>query len=421
MKMQHLFALALLTAVCPMAAQAALSLPDVPAAQAQAKAADKPALILWYGADWQPDAAAIEAQWNKLAEAGLPVVLGVYNDAIGTAWDARQRALPVSTYNAPMGVLLAADGSLLATYPGRVVRDAEATAAAVNKTLAVVPEFTRLLAQARTLTGSAAAEAAGKALSLLAPADAVQHAELKKIITTQDPQDTTGYKAEFCTDHLAMYADINRILRGGADGNLSGSARCFTEAEGYIKAVLAKRPMFTEQHQQWLCGLAYVYRERFTSCKDEAARTDMLRCYAEAAALDPTTQVGKGAAKYRQYWDPTSYYVVRDHFYDAYCQTHNFDKEWRIDVTEDVKAGAGTYSFRLVPYADGAMVTRDYRLFVNGKQVSDNGDAQLNTKSVELSLPEIPADAVVEVRLIARCLDHWMGPSGKVVMEKTKP
>lgn len=407
-----------LAALGTLTAPAALNLPEAPAAQQQAKTAGKPALILWYGADWQPDAAAVEAQWTELTKAGLPVVLGKYNDALGTPWDTRQRALPVSTYNAPIGILLSAEGSLIATYPGKVVRDAKATQAAVEKTLAIVPDFTKLLESARAATGKDAAEAAGKALALLTPADAEQHAELKKIITANDPDDVTGYKAEFCTDHLAMFADLNRLLRGGADGNLTGAARDFAAAEAYAKAVLAKRPMYTEKRQQWLCGLAYVHREKFTSCKDEKARDNMLACYAEVVRLDPTTQHGIGAAKYHQYWDPNSYYVIKDHFYDAYCQTHNFDKEWRMDVTDDVKAGAGTYTVQLIPCADGPIITRAYRLYVNGKEVSDNGDPNVSTKTAELTLPELPEGATVELRLIAQCRDHWMGPSGHIVVNK---
>lgn len=416
--MKHTLFLMALAALGTLTAPAALDLPEAPAAQQQAKAAEKPALILWYGADWQPDAAAIETQWTQLAKAGLPVVLGKYNDALGTPWDTRQRALPVSTYNAPMGVLLTHDGFLVATYPGKVVRDAKATKAAVEKSLAIVPEFVKQLDAARAATGTAAAESAGKALALLAPADAEQHTELKKIITTNDPADVTGYKAEFCTDHLAMYADLNRILRGGEDGKLEGAARDFAAAEAYVEGVLAKRAMYTEKRQQWLCGLAYIHREKFTSCKDEASRDKMLACYAEVVKLDPTTQHGIGAAKYHQYWDPTSYYTIKDHFYDAYCMTHNFDKEWRMDITDDVKAGAGTYTVQLIPYADGPVITRAYRFFVDGKEVSDNGDPNVNTKTAELTLPAVPAGAKVELRLIAQCKDHWMGPCGKIEVKK---
>lgn len=416
--MKNIYLFMALTALGALTAPAALNLPEVPAAREQAKAVEKPVLILWYGADWQPDAAAIEAQWEQLAKAGLPVVLGKYNDALGTPWDTRQRALPVSTHNAPMGVMLTHEGLLIATYPGKVVRSAEATEAAVKKTLAVLPEFVKQLNAAREQTGIPAAEAAGKALALLDPADAVQHAALKKIITTHDPDDTTGYGAEFCTDHLAMYAVINRILRGGEDGNEKGATRKFDDAEAYVTAVLAKREMFAEKRQQWLSGLAYVYREKFTSTGDTAARDKMLSCYAKVVELGPDTQYGHGAARYHQYWDPNSYYTIKDHFYDAYCQTHNFDKEWRMDVTEDVKAGAGTYKITLIPCADGPIITRAYRFYVDGKEVSSNGDPTVSTKSTELTLPAVPAGAKVELRLIAQCKDHWMGPSGRIEVKK---
>lgn len=414
--MKHTLFLMALAALGTLTAPAALDLPEAPAAKQQGKIAEKPVLILWYGADWQPDAAAIEAQWTELAKAGLPVVLGKYNDALGTPWDTRQRALPVSTYNAPIGILLTHDGLLIATYPGKVVRDAAATKAAVEKTLAIVPEFVKQLDEARAHTGVPAAEAAGKALSLLAPADAEQHGALKTIITTHDPADVTGYKAEFCTDHLAMYADINRILRGGEDGKLTGAERDFAAAQAYVEGVLAKRTMYTEKRQQWLCGLAYIHREKFTSssCKDDAARDKMLTCYEEVVRLDPTTQHGIGAAKYHQYWNPNSYYTIKDHFYDAYCMTHNFDKEWRMDITDDVKAGAGTYTVQLIPYADGPVITRDYRFYVDGKEVSNNGDPSVSTKTAELTLPDVPAGAKVELRLIAQCRDHWMGPCGRI-------
>lgn len=288
--------------LAPLGAQAALPFPTVEPAKQQAKTEGKPALILWYGPQWQYDAPDIEAQWQQLAAAGLPVVIGQYTDDMGQKWDDRWRTVGFNPYNAPLGYLFAPDGTFMACYPRPVALSAEKTAAAVKAALEILPRFTELVAKARSEKGIPAATAAGQALELLALNDAYSQAELKKIITAQDPDNKTGYSDLFCTDHMAMYNRINKAMEG-PDGKLRGGDRKFADGYALVNGVLATpHEMKPEQRQMWLCGLAYVYREEFRATGKPELRQKMLDTYAEVVKVDPASEYGIGAEGYIHYW-----------------------------------------------------------------------------------------------------------------------
>ncbi len=401
-----------------------VSFPEVPAAKEQAKAEGKPTLVLWYGSDWMSNAADLCTAWQKLAEdSKLPVIFAQYDEKVGTTDETRKKvAMPFPEYNLPVAVLFAPDGTYMASYRGKDVFSAESMAEAVSKTLANAQPFMELVEQARTAQGKESALAAGKALALLNPRDAARHAELTKIINERDPKDETGYRSLFCYDHLNMYKLINDILKGGPEGKLGGRERRFDEAEAFVKRVLSRaegtQPEFSvARQQQWLAGLYHVQKERMcsTGSKD---RNAVLATLHRIIQLDPTSDYGVGATAYHRYWNPYSFFEIKDFFYDPSTQSHGFEKDWHVDVTSKIN-GAGTYNFRLVPHVNGSMVTRNYRLIVNGTEVGRaNVDPKTDTKSVDFTIPELPEGSKVEVWLTAQCNDHWLNCSGSVEMEK---
>ncbi len=65
------------------------------------------------------------------------------------------------------------------------------------------------------------------------------------------------------------------------------------------------------------------------------------------------------------------------------------------------------------------MVSRNYRLLVNGKEVAKaDAPANKNTKSVQFDVPSIPKGAKVEVQFTVQCNDGWFGCSGHIEMKK---
>lgn len=414
------FALAALL-LLPAVSQAAAPLPDVPAAKEQAKTADKPLLVLWHGSDWLYDDAAVLKAFEQVRESGLPVVFGQFDDLTGLPNEQREKTLPVGAqFSLPLAVLLAPDGTFVAKYPAAVVRDPAALQASVKKSLAALPRFTEQVKKARSSQGAEAAAAAKVALSLLAEEDALQHRELKELITKQDPMDASGARAAYATDHLAMYKDINLILAGGENGSKKGADRDFSKAAAYVDGIIARgKDMPLYSRQQWLAGLGYVYKEQWQSTKSAEARLKSAEAYRKCASLAPETEYGKGAAKYARYMDPDAFIAISDFNYDSGEQTLGFEKDWHVNVTPCMQ-GAGTYTFRLVPRNNGGMVTRNYRLIVNGKQVAtaDGIDDKQNTKEVNFSVPALPQHATVEVWLTAQCNDGWFGCSGSIEMKK---
>ncbi len=422
----YLLSLLLAMGLLPLDTASTISFPEAPAAKEQAKQEGKPTLILWHGSDWMTESATLCSQWQKLAngaEGELPVVFGQYDEKVGTTDEVRNKvAMPFPEYNLPVAVLFAPDGTYMASYRGKTVFSAADMQAAVKKTLAQLPEFTNLVKQARETQGRESAIAAGKALSLLNIKDACRHPELTRIINERDPQDETGYRTMFCYEHMGMYKLINDLLKGGPEGTLGGAARHFDEAEKYVRDVLSRKggtqpELGLEQQQQWLAGLYYVQKERMrsTGSKD---RGELLATLRRIIQLNPDNEYGRGAATYHRYWDPNSWFDIKDFFYDASTQSHGFEKDWHIDVTSKLK-GPGVYSFRLVPRTNGALMTRNFRLIVNGEEIARASiDPRTDTKAVDFTIPELPEGAKVEVWLTAQCNDHWLNCAGSIQMER---
>ncbi len=424
----YLITLSLAMGMLPLASAATVPFPDVPAAKAQAKEAGKPTLVLWHGSDWMEESARLCSEWQKLATANdmpLPVIFAQFDEKVGTKDETRNKvAMPVSEFNLPVAVLLAPDGTYMATYRGKTVLSATGMQQAVQKTLANLPQFTALVKQARETKGLESATAAGKALSLLNIKDACRHAELTRIINERDPKDETGYRTMFCYEHMGMYKLINDILKGGPEGKLGGAERRFDEAEKYVQDVISRRggtqpQLGTEQQQQWLAGLYYVQKERMCSTgKKPEDLKQVLATLKRIIKVNPKSEYAHGATAYLRYWAPSSHFQINDYFYDASHQSHGFEKDWHVDVTKSVKE-PGTYTFSLTPFSNGALITRNYRLVINGKEVARPAvDPQTSTKSVDLTVPNLPKGAKVEVWLTARCDDHWLNCSGRIDMKK---
>ncbi len=423
-----LLTLALALGLLPLATAATLSFPDVPTAKEQAKSAGKPTLVLWHGSDWIRESSALCREWQKLASATdmpLPVIFAQFDEKTGTTDEERNRAaMAVQEFNLPVAHLYAPDGTFMATYRGKAVLSATGMQKSVQKTLAKLPQFTALVKQARETQGKESAVAAGKALSLLAPADACRHRELINLINKHDPQDETGYRSMFCYEHMGMYKLINDTLKGGAEGTLGGAERKFAEAEKMLRDILSRRggsqpELDPEMEQMWLAGLYYVQKEHLCSTgKKPEDLKKMLATLKRIIKIDPKSEYGVGAKAYHRYWDPESYFEIKDFYYDGSNQTKGFEKDWHIDITKRVKS-PGTHTITLVPSLNGNMSTRNYRLVINGKEVSRASvDPNTSTKTVDLTIPNFPKGARIEVWLTAQCNDHWFGCSGRIDVKK---
>ncbi len=420
----HLLTLSLALGLLAPATAATVPFPSAPEAKAKANAENKPILLLWHGSDWMEESSELCKAWKELASKGnLPVILAQFDEKTGLTDEERKAAgMPVEEYDLPVALLLAPDGSFMARYRGKTVLSADAMQKAVKKSLAKMDAFTTNLKQARESQGLDSVRAAGKALEQMAVRDAVKQRELTKLISDRDPNDETGYRSMFCLEHMGMYKIINDILKGGPEGKLGGAERDFAAAEKRVRDILGRHggsqpKLATEQHQQWLAGLYYIQKERMVSTKS-TDRKDVLATLDAIVKLDPKSEYGKGAKTYYDYWNPDSYFVVEDFFYEPRHQVHGFEKDWHVDVTEKVK-GPGTYVFRLVPEFDGSMVTRNYRLMVNGKEVARPAiDEKQSTKQVEFTVPDVPKGAKVEVWLTTQCHDHWFSCHGHIEMEK---
>ncbi len=422
--MKNVLLTSLLAPLAALTVQAAtLPFPDVAAAKEQAAASGKPALIVWYGSDWQHGVDAFCKKWQKLAASNSSTyIFGQFDDKTGLEGGIRNKALPIEHFNLPAVILLAPDGSFMAEYSGELVKNPDSK---LLKQLAqptrLAARFAELAQKARSSSGKAAVINAATALYLLPTKDAMRNKELTGIINKHDPKDETGFRAQFCLDHLGMYDEINGILKGGTTGKLAGKERKFDEAEAYVRGVLAKKALQgNDRRQQWLAGLSYVLRERILSTTTPETRdvSPLLATLDEIIKLDPTSQYGKGAAKFRHYWDPTTYNTIKGGYYTRGDQTLGFEKDWHIDVTSSIK-GAGTYTFSLVPVENGSMISRNFRLVVNGKVVATPSiPADKNTKTVDFEVPAIPKGAKVEVWLTAKCSNGWMESTGFIRMEK---
>ncbi len=406
-------------ALCVQAA--ALTYPDVDAAKEQAQQAGKPALIVWYGSDWQPNADKFVKDWQAAGAAhGATYVFGQFDEKVGQERD-RNKVLPIEHFNLPAVVLLAPNGSYMAELSGKELGNAESAVKKLAPLAAKADQFAQLTKKARSAQGTEAVKAAAEALSMLPIKDAMRHRELCGIINKNDPEDKSGYRAQFCLDHLGMYGEIRGILKGGKEGKLDGKERKFDEAEAYVRAVLSSPVLKgTERRQQWLAGLSYVIRERILSTTTPENRdvTALLDVFREIVKLDPESQYAVGATKFLHYWDPATFNTVKGGYYTRGHQTLGFEKDWHVDVTDSYK-GPGTYTFTLDPVENGSMVSRNYRVAINGKVVAKAAIPETeNTKTVELEVPTLPEGATLEVWLTAKCNNGWMESSGYIRMEK---
>ncbi len=422
----HLLTLSLALGLLLPATAATVKFPDAPAAREQAKKDNKPILLLWYGSNWMNKTSELCQAWESLStKAGLPVVFAQFDEKTGLTEEDRKKAdMPTQEFDLPIALLFTPDGSMVARYTGKMVRSAADMEKAVKQDLKKVTAFAAKAKLAKESNGKEAAIAAGKALELLDLPTARRHKQMTEIIKRHDANDETGYLSKFCMDHLKMYEVINNLLKGGPGGNKNGKDRDFDAAEKKVRDTISrhngKQPALgTEEKQMWLAGLYYIQKERMLAqgSKDRSAVLDTLQ---QIIKLAPKSEYGKGAKTYHTYWDPDSFFEVKNAFYESKHQVHGFEKDWHVDVTDQVK-GPGTYTVTLVPYLNGGLNTRDFRLAVNGKVVSNATiDPKKNTKTAELELKSIPKGAKVEVWLTTQCHDHWFGCSGKIELTKKK-
>lgn len=405
-----------------MNASAALNAPDVPAAREQAAAAGKPALIIWHGSDWMHNAPALHNQWQQL-DKNDQFILGQFDEKAEKAENkpGRGSVLGLEMYNLPVGVLLSKDGSFMACYDAATMTAPgnEKLLAAVGKTLQQHERFCELAAQARAATGIPAAQAAGQALSLLTVEDAMRQRELCGIINNQDPKDETGYRSLYALEHMGMYREINACLKGGPEGKLTEADRDFDTAEAYVRATIAKGMLSGERLQQWLAGLAWVQRERMLATKS-TDRAALLETFKRIIDIDADSQYGIGAEKLYSYWDPASIYTIEDYYFDSRDLCVHADKEWRINITSAVD-GHGRYTISLHQQEGGDLITRNYRLLINGQVVETAENPEESVKSVRFYIPDLKPGDKVEIQLTARYYDGWFGACGHVTVSKDTP
>lgn len=410
--MKKSFFILLMLLCAQLSTAALLSLPNVEETQKLAKERNKPAVILWYGSDWTYKAERLCNVWKKFST-NKGFVWGQYDNKTG----AKPQKMPIECFNMPVALILAPDGTFMRCLPASLVQgDPKDIIEEFKKTAQIVDKFQELVKQAESSNGTAAANAAGSALDLLPMEDALRCGKLKNIIKKHDPNDSTGYLTLYTIEHMGMYRLINNKLKGGAEGTLKGNERNFAEALAYVNKVLSNKKLKGEILQQWYCGLAYVLKEQVLSSKSEKWQP-VLDAYQKAVDVDPTSQYGIGAAKVKRYWDPNAYIEFDRDYYGSGDQNVHMEKEWRVNVTSFIK-GKGSYTFSLEPLHNGRMTTRNFRLFINDKEVATCGDTESNTKTAYFDVPKIKRDDKVEVRFLSRCHDGWFGASGHFVMVK---
>ena len=399
-----------------------LPFPENLEARAKAKAEGRPSLIIWYGSDWQPNAGKIVKEWTKLETKNLPVVLGQIDERVGTVPNLhdREKLTPFGAFmNLPVAVLMAPDETLLGIYTGKAVLSAAAMEKAVKSTLKNMPKYMALVEKARTAEGVEGARAAGEALAMLPYYDATRNKPLKDILNRKDPNHETMYRYLYCMDHMGMFDEINAVLNGGkgADAKYKGNERQFDDGVKFVQKVMKAHKMNTELQQQWTSGLAYVYREKYNATKEPALRKKLVETYRKVVEIDSDSEYGKGAERWANYWDDSVPYIFNQPFYDSGDMTVGFEKEWRVNVSKDVK-GPGAYSFTLNPTKTGRMTSKGFQLFANGKHVCDaDVPADKDTKSVTFNVPRA-LKGKIEVRFKVQCFDGWYACAGEMVMKK---
>lgn len=401
-----------------------LPFPENLEARAKAKAEGRPSLIIWYGSDWQPNAGKVVKEWTKLEAKNLPVVLGQIDERVGTVPDLhdREKLTPFGAFmNLPVAVLMAPDETLLAIYSGKTVLSAAAMEKAVKSTLKTMPGYMALVEKARNTDGVEGARAAGQALAMLPYYDASRNKQLKDILNSKDPNHETMYRYLYCMDHMGMYDEINAVLNGGkgADAKYKDKERKFDDGINFVQKVMKAHKMNTELQQQWTSGLAYVYREKYKATNEPALRKKLVETYRKVVEIDPASEYGKGAERWANYWDDSVPYTFDTPYYDNGEMTFGIDKEWRVNVSKQVK-GPGSYTFSLVPSPskNGRMSTKGFQLYANDKHVCDaDAPADQDTKTVNFNVPRA-LKGKIEVRFRAQCYDGWYNCSGEMVMKK---
>ena len=399
-----------------------LPFPENLEARAKAKAEGRPSLIIWYGSDWLPNAGKIVKEWTKLETKNLPVVLGQIDERVGTVPNLhdREKLTPFGAFmNLPVAVLMAPDETLLGIYTGKAVLSAAAMEKAVKSTLKNMPKYMALVEKARTAEGVEGARAAGEALAMLPYYDASRNKPLKDILNRKDPNHETMYRYLYCMDHMGMFDEINAVLNGGkgADAKYKGNERQFDDGVKFVQKVMKAHKMNSELQQQWTSGLAYVYREKYNATKEPALRKKLVETYRKVVKIDSASEYGKGAERWANYWDESVPYIFDQPFYDSGDMTVGFEKEWRVNVSKDVK-GPGAYSFTLNPTKTGRMTSKGFQLFANGKHVCDaDVPADQDTKSVTFNVPRA-LKGNIEVRFKVQCFDGWYACAGEMVMKK---
>ena len=399
-----------------------LTYPENMEARAQAKAENRPSLIIWYGSDWLPNAGKIVKEWTELGKKNLPVVIGQIDERVGTVPDLheREKLTPFGAFtNLPVAVLMAPDETLLAIYSGKTVLNAAAMEKAVTRTLKQMPRYMQLVEKARNTEGVEGARAAADALAMQPYTDAMRNRQLKDILNRKDPNHETLCRYLYCMDHMGMFEEINAVLNGGkgADAKFKGNDRQFDEAARFVKKVMKAHKLNKDLEQQWTSGLAYVYREQYGVAKDPALRKLVVESYRKVVEIDPESEYGKGALRWADYWDESVPYVFEAPFYDSGDMTVGFEKEWRVNVSDKVD-GPGSYTFTLLPVKTGRMTSKGFQLFANGKHVCD-GDipADQDSKTVTFEVPRT-LKGKVEVRFKVQCFDGWFACAGEMVMKK---
>ena len=412
------------TAAPAASAAGVLAVPDAAEARAQAKAAGCPALILWHGSDWVPQADKLAVQWNKLAKRRLPVLLGQVDEKQGTApyQHDRDALLPTGSFtNLPVAVLLGADDTLLAIYTGKTVLNAAAMEKALEATLGMVPAYMQQVGLARNTEGVEGARAAARALAMQPLETARRNHELKKILNSKDPGHETLLRYLYGMDHLGMYEEINAVLNGGkgAEARFQGAERQFDAGAGFVNQVLQLPECRGELRQQWMSGLAYVYREQFKASGEQAVRDKVVSVYRQVVEIDPVSEYGRGARRWADYWDDKHPYIFEEPYYSNGDMTAEFEKEWRVNVSSQMK-GAGVYSFSLTPLPgrNGRMTCKGFQLYANGQHVCDAAEpADKDARTVTFQVPRA-LQGRVEVRFRVRCFDGWFECAGEMLMKK---
>ena len=393
-------------------------------ARAKAKAEGRPSLIVWYGSDWLPNAGKVVKEWTKLEQKNLPVVLGQIDERVGAipTLDERKKLIPYGEFmNFPVALLMAPDETLLAIYTGKTVLSAAAMEKAVKSSLKTMPKYMELVEKARTTDGIEGAKAAGEALAMLPYLEASRNYPLKDILNRKDPKHETMYRYLYCMDHMGMYDEINAVLNGGkgADAQYKGNDRKFDEGVQFVQKVMRAHKMNTELQQQWTSGLAYVYREKFKATNEPGIRKKLVDTYRKVVSIDPGSEYGKGAQRWADYWDDSVPYVFNEPYYDNGEMTFGIDKEWRVNVSEQM-SGPGSYTFSVIPSRskNGRITTKGFQLYANDKLVCEaDAPADQDTKTVNFDVPRA-LKGKVEVRFRVQCFDGWFNCAGEMVMKK---